>query len=78
MDHEGFGAVGNAALVLMELGGEEVDGGAADGGGSLVEAGDGGVIGAPIEGGETGFDGKGDVVEPGGQVAAGLEDDLGA
>jgi hypothetical protein len=76
-DHEGFGVWGDAAFVLVELGGKEVDGGLAYGFGALIEAGDVGVVGAPTEGGEVGSEVGREGLNPGGEVVAGVEDGVG-
>ena len=62
---------------MVELGGEEVEGGMADGFGALIEAWDAGVVGAPTEGGKVGAGVLGEGLDPGGEVIAGVEDGVG-
>lgn len=49
----------------------------ADGFGALIEAGDVGVVGVPTEGGEVGAGVRGEGLDPGGEVIAGVEDGVG-
>ena len=59
LEHEGFGAGGDALLILMELRGELVDGGAPQGLWALVQTWDARLFRIPTEGGEVGAAGFG-------------------